>query len=131
MPKKKNKGAGKDIRRQINGIEESDKVNVIINKMSVGGLSKEELESMFEEFKNSLPKKLRKQINVDFKREGKEIRSRISGIDESEKVDEILNKMSRGGLSKEELESMFEEFKNSLPKKLRKQIKVDLKHRDD
>ncbi len=39
--------------------------------------------------------------------------------------------MSGGGLSKEELESMFEEFKNSLPKKLRKQIKLDLKHRDD
>jgi len=131
MPKKKNERAGKEIRNQINGIEESDKVNVIINKMSGGGLSKEELESMFEEFKKTLPKKLRKQFNVDFKRDGKEIRSRINGIDESEKIDEILNKMSRGGLSKEELESMFEEFKNSLPKKLRKQIKLDLKHRDD
>ena len=38
--------------------------------------------------------------------------------------------MSRVGLSKEELESMFEEFKTSLPKKLRKQIKLDLKQRE-
>ena len=71
MPKKKNKAAGKEIRNRINGIDESAKVDEIINKMSRVGLSKEELESMFEEFKTSLPKKLRKQIKLDLKqREG-------------------------------------------------------------
>ena len=71
MPRKKNKAAGKEIRNRINGIDESAKVDKIINKMSRVGLSKEELESMFEEFKTSLPKKLRKQIKLDLKqREG-------------------------------------------------------------
>lgn len=67
MPRKKNKAAGKEIRKRINGIDESAKIDKIINKMSRVGLSKEELESMFEEFKTSLPKKLRKQIKLDLK----------------------------------------------------------------
>ncbi len=68
MPKKKNKEAGKEIRDRINGIYESEKINEIINKISGVGLSKlskEELELMFEKFKKSLPKKLRKSIKLD------------------------------------------------------------------
>ncbi len=64
----------------------------------------------------------------------KEIRNRINGIYESEIVDEFINKISGIGLSKlskEELELMFEKFKNNIPKKLRKRIKLDLEHRDD
>ena len=62
---------------------------------------------------------------------GKEVKNRINEIYESEKVNEIINKISDPRLSKEELELMFEEFKKNLPKKLRKRIKLDLKHRDD
>ena len=64
----------------------------------------------------------------------KEIRNRINGIYESEIVDEFINKISGielSKLSKEELELMFEKFKNNIPKKLRKRIKLDLEHRDD
>lgn len=64
----------------------------------------------------------------------KEIRNRINGIYESEIIDEFINKISGIGLSKlskEELELMFEKFKNNIPKKLRKRIKLDLEHRDD
>ena len=68
------------------------------------------------------------------KEAGKEIRDRINGIYESEKINEFINKISGVGLSKlskEELELMFEKFKKNLPKKLRKSIKLDLEHRDD
>ncbi len=74
-----------------------------------------------------MPKKTNKEAT-------KEIRNRINGIYESEKVNEFINKISGIGLSKlskEELELMFEKFKNSLPKKLRKRIKLDFEHRDD
>ena len=65
---------------------------------------------------------------------GEEIRNGINGIYESEKINEFINKISGVGLSKlskEELELMFEKFKKSLPKKLRKTIKLDLEHRDE
>lgn len=70
MPKKKNKDAMSEIRNRINGIYESEKVNEFINRISGVGLSKlskEELELMFEKFKKSLPKKLRKTIKLDLK----------------------------------------------------------------